>query len=463
MNKRTRRKIIILLLEIQILILLMSYAITKYMFQDIFCNNTIINGVDCSYFTLEEAKNALQQKQNQYYLQIIFKDNEVKNIFGTEIKLTIKNLEQELENIKERQRRSLLFSGKEYKLDNFFDEDKLKKVLSSEDQLKSEYMKKKTKIEYNFNSKSNLFELENKNIYYLDFNQVFKKVSKAISEKNNAVQMRDLYLIPETYSNLNKLNSYIKAKIIYELPDGKKYELSAGTLHKWLVQDKNGKYVKDENVWNQNIENFVTDKLCALADTTGKTRKFKPTEKETEISVKGGNYGYQINKEEEIAKLKEELANQESITRMPCYVKTEISTEDNTLGKSYVEIDLTRQKVWVYVDGKLKVETDCVTGCVKKKHDTPTGIYTLTYKEKDRTLKGDKLKNGEYSYESHVDYWMPFNGNIGLHDASWRKKFGGDIYINSGSHGCINLPLEAAEKIYGIINSDMPIIVYKSE
>ena len=463
MKKRTRRKIIILLLEIQILILLMTYAITKYMFQDIFCNNTIINGVDCSFLTVEEAKNVIQQKQDEYVFKIIFKDNEVENIFGTEIKLTIKNLEQELENIKERQRRSLLFSGKEYELENFFDEDKLKKVLSSKEQLKSEYMEKKTKIEYNFNSKSNLFELENKNIYYLDFNQVFEKVSKAISEKNNAVQMQDLYLIPETYSNLNKLNSYIKAKIIYELPDGKKYELSADTLHNWLVQDKNGKYVKDEEVWNQNIENFVTDKLCALADTTGKTRKFKPTEKETEISVKGGNYGYQINKEEEIAKLKEELANQESITRTPCYAKTEISTEDNTLGKSYVEIDLTRQKVWVYVNGKLKVETDCVTGCVKKKHDTPTGIYTLTYKEKDRILRGDKLPNGKYSYQSHVDYWMPFNGGIGLHDASWRKKFGGDIYINSGSHGCINLPLEAAEKIYGIINKQMPIIVYKSE
>ena len=78
-------------------------------------------------------------------------------------------------------------------------------------------------------------------------------------------------------------------------------------------------------------------------------------------------------------------------------------------------------------------------------------------------LRGDKLPNGRYSYQSHVDYWMPFNGGIGPHDASWRDTFGGDIYINSGSHGCINLPLEAAEKIYGIINNEMPIIVYKSE
>lgn len=72
------------------------------------------------------------------------------------------------------------------------------------------------------------------------------------------------------------------------------------------------------------------------------------------------------------------------------------------------------------------------------------------------------MPDGRYEYESHVDYWMPFNGGIGLHDATWRKTFGGDIYVKNGSHGCINLPYEAAEELYGIINYDMPIIVYKS-
>ena len=56
---------------------------------------------------------------------------------------------------------------------------------------------------------------------------------------------------------------------------------------------------------------------------------------------------------------------------------------------------------------------------------------------------------------------MPFNGGIGLHDATWRSKFGGDIYVTNGSHGCINLPKDKAEKIYDIIDKNMPIIVYK--
>ena len=43
---------------------------------------------------------------------------------------------------------------------------------------------------------------------------------------------------------------------------------------------------------------------------------------------------------------------------------------------------------------------------------------------------------------------MPFNGGIGFHDASWRSKFGGTIYQYSGSHGCINLPVDKAKLLY---------------
>ena len=48
----------------------------------------------------------------------------------------------------------------------------------------------------------------------------------------------------------------------------------------------------------------------------------------------------------------------------------------------------------------------------------------------------------------------------GLHDATWRSKFGSTIYKTSGSHGCVNLPLSAAETIYGIIEAGWPVIVF---
>ncbi len=55
---------------------------------------------------------------------------------------------------------------------------------------------------------------------------------------------------------------------------------------------------------------------------------------------------------------------------------------------------------------------------------------------------------------------MPFNGNIGMHDATWRGSFGGSIYKTNGSHGCINLPRAAAKTIYENIEKGMPVLCY---
>jgi len=49
-----------------------------------------------------------------------------------------------------------------------------------------------------------------------------------------------------------------------------------------------------------------------------------------------------------------------------------------------------------------------------------------------------------------------------MHDASWRSVFGGEIYKNNGSHGCVNMPYEAAKTVYSYIDKTMPIIVYSS-
>lgn len=462
MKQRIRKEIIFLVLEVLVLITIIGYGLKRYKYENVFCQKTVINGVDCSLMTVEEAKEVIQHKEDKYVLEIIFRNNEVEKISGAKIKLTIKNLEQELNNIKERQRRSIFLKGGKYNLDNYsYDSDKLKKLLLSKKQLKKDYMKEKTKAKYYFNVKSKRFEIQD--VYYLNFKKVQKKVSKAIKEEKSSVSMKKLYAFPGKDSTLDELNSYISAIITYQLPNGEEYELSANTLYTWLAQDEDGNYFKDEEAWNQNLEKFVTYVLGTMVNTTEKSRKFTPTGKNFTISLNSGNYGYQIDENAEIEKLKEELSNKEKVTREPCYAKKEVSTKNHGLGKSYIEIDLSRQKVWAYVDGNLKVETDCVTGCVNKGHETPIGIYTLTYKQKDRILRGKRLPNGQYEYQSHVNYWMPFNGGIGLHDASWRDTFGGNIYINNGSHGCINLPLWAAEKIYGIIYSDMPIVVYKSE
>ena len=78
----------------------------------------------------------------------------------------------------------------------------------------------------------------------------------------------------------------------------------------------------------------------------------------------------------------------------------------------------------------------------------------LNYKEKGSNLSGP-------DYEAEVTYWMPFNGNEGIHDASWRYSFGRDIYKRNGTHGCVNVRLYLAKKIFDNIQEGTPIICYE--
>ena len=119
-----------------------------------------------------------------------------------------------------------------------------------------------------------------------------------------------------------------------------------------------------------------------------------------------------------------------------------------------MEVNLTAQHLFFYKDGKRILESDFVSGNVSKKFGTPTGTYPVQYKQNDATLVGE-------DYETPVKYWMPFNKNIGFHDASWRSKFGKDIYLTNGSHGCINMPPANAKKMFQNIQRGVAVVVYK--
>ena len=125
----------------------------------------------------------------------------------------------------------------------------------------------------------------------------------------------------------------------------------------------------------------------------------------------------------------------------------------DSIGKSYVEVCIDEQTVWWYQNGKLKLKTPCVTG-TEGGRDTDKGIYRIFYRQSPAVLTGP-------DYESPVSFWMPFNRcGEGLHDATWRSEFGGEIYKTNGSHGCVNLPFHSAELMYPELYVGYPVIVY---
>ena len=132
------------------------------------------------------------------------------------------------------------------------------------------------------------------------------------------------------------------------------------------------------------------------------------------------------------------------------------ATSQKPYGGSYVEIDLDNQYLWVYKGGSVVVQTPLVSGCAATGAWTPPGVFSIYYKATCTYLVGT-------GYRSYVNYWMPFNGGIGLHDASWRSEFGGTIYMYDGSHGCVNLPPANAGLVYNNVSAGTKVIVYGGE
>lgn len=257
------------------------------------------------------------------------------------------------------------------------------------------------------------------------------------------------------------LNDIVGASITYVLPDKTELKLNSDVMKDWLVRDKKGMLVKDDEAWDEQLWKFM-ELLAYNCNTIGTDREFNSTTR-GQITVTGGDYGYMVNQIAEHDLLVEDLAAGKKETRKPSYYISPYNdeTENDGIGRTYLEVDLEEQHMWCYIDGKLVMESDCVTGDPTTDHETPTGVFGIMFMKKDATLRGIQQKNGKYEYETKVKYWMPFYADCGFHDAWWRTAFGEEIYKGDGSHGCVNLPSEAAEELFSYCDTKMPVVIYK--
>lgn len=237
-------------------------------------------------------------------------------------------------------------------------------------------------------------------------------------------------------------------------PDDMVSFLQTGTDSLPLLNDE-GNFLLDETA----VTRFV-EKLADQYDTYKKDWSFASTRGET-IDVPGVTYGGIIDQEAEVLWLTEylgrliqgeKIAESDKI-HIPAYHQEPYYRGKDSVGSTYIEVDMTEQKLYFYEEGRLTLETDVVTGSVKQRRETPEGVNFVYAKQQNRTLRGP-------GYTTFVKYWMPVNGNIGLHDASWRKEFGGEIYQTDGSHGCVNLPLEKADELYQEVEIGTPVVMF---
>lgn len=170
--------------------------------------------------------------------------------------------------------------------------------------------------------------------------------------------------------------------------------------------------------------------------------------------------GWYLDARETAARLMSAAENGESAVSAAWSNGSERRSGDD-VGGNYVEVDVSRQTAFLFENYEKVLETPCVTGCVADGCDTTQGAFTVQGKASPTTLRGYN-PDGSLKYASDVTYWMPFHDGEGLHDADgWRSEYGGDIYLNDGSHGCVNLPYAAAEKIYSETWIGFPVVVHE--
>ncbi len=291
----------------------------------------------------------------------------------------------------------------------------------------------------------------------LDPQKVYAAITKAVENGTESLDLEKAgcYVAPEVYEDaegLKKLqkevNDLLDVTITYDFKDRKEV-VDADLISQWITFGDDFSYELDKEL----VEKYEKE-LGYKYDTFGLSREFRTSSGKT-ITLKGGDYGWCIHKSKSADALIKTIKAGKDCTIEPVYLYSGKERAANDIGDTYIEVSIAQQRMWCYVDGKLLVDTPVVTGMANvADRATPSGgVWAIDARTTDYYLTGD-------DYRTHVNFWLPFNGNVGIHDATWRDSFGGDIYKTKGSHGCVNTPYENAKKIYEHVTIGTPVVVY---
>lgn len=455
-NINKKKKIIILGTIIGIILVI--YLGGSLYFKDKFHIGFLINNIDVSANTTLEAKDKIENSLKNYELTIEGKDK-IEKINASDIDLNF-NGEEKLNDILKSQNPFSwiinLFDPSAEILNNSitYDKNKLSNKID-----KFVFFKKENVIE----PKNASFKYEDGSFVIIEEEQgskvdkklLIKAIEEGIESGERTINLEEkgVYIKPkygkdseEVLRTKEELNNMLNTNLNYSF-GGKNLTLDKNEINDWFSVDKD----MNIDINKKKVANYAY-KIALQYNTKGKIRSFKTSTGKI-VNVSGGNYGYSVDQAEEVKKIISSIKKGENITREPVFSEKGNIYNGNDIGNSYVEISLGGQHIWFYKNGKLLVDSDIVTGDKSRGWATPAGVYKLTYKQKKAVLTGE-------NYRTPVDFWMPFNGGIGLHDATWRSQFGGNIYVSNGSHGCVNLPYKVAEIIFNNIDGSMPIVCY---
>lgn len=456
-----------------------GYGYTAWHYTDRFYPGTEFFGIPAAEQSVYDVKAAVKAKVDSYSLQLEARNPEADasaaaesafsgdNIIHAEDVAMVYRDNGEIDQVMKRQKSwawpvmmlAQLFGHKDSVLETSFDESLVPDVVSSLACMQKENMIQPEDAKIVLTDDGAKVQPE---VYgtTLDRERTEEAVRKALIDGSTSIDLDelDLYENPKiTGSDLSlttdamAMNKVLGAKVLLRFGDRTEV-INSEVISSFLGKERNTYYLNEEKV-----RDYVTS-LADKYDTCQREREFT-TSIGTKVTLEEGigDYGWLLDQEATYEELLEAIRSQKKTTLEPVYTQEAYCRAADDIGDTYVEISLTNQKMWFYKNGELVVETPVVTGNPYAGHETPSGgVWSVKDRARNQTLSGQ-------GYASPVDYWMPFNGGVGIHDLQSRAWFGGSIYLGSGSHGCVNTPLAAVKLIYDQMEIGVPVIVYKDE
>ena len=464
-KKRRKKKALIVIGSILGVLILVYVGFAIY-FNSHFMFNTRINGTNFSLQSVSQVEKYMEQQVEDYVLTLEESDGDTETISGSDIALEYVPGD-ELAKLAENQNKLLWITSLwdapeiEAKVGVEYDEEALNEQIAGLQCLAEENQAASVDAHPEFQTDKFVVvdEVVGTQIDTEKFNEA---VNAAINGFQSTLDLTEAgcYILPrftaeseEVQTAADTMNSYLGANVTYDFSPYTEV-VDASVISQWVTVDA------DMNVtFSQDAVKAYIQSLADKYNTKGKARTIT-TATGNQATVEGGSYGWQIDQEAEYNALIANIQNAETVTREPSYASRGASHEGNDYGSTYAEVDLTNQMVYFVQNGQVVLSSACVTGNPNNGNGTPQGVYSLAYKELDSVLRGEKRPDGSYEYESPVKYWMPFNGGIGFHDATWQSSFGGSRYLTNGSHGCINLPYDVAGQLYNLISAGTPVVCH---
>lgn len=455
-----------ILLGVIVLIAIGYFSVMQY-YQNGFAVNTWVNGTYCTGKTVEEVNTEL--------------------LFGTEapiITIVGTNGEKEQISLAKADYREEYLSSLQVYIDNqdallwpkylmqenkvelmpvcSWDEEKLKSLVLSMDAVRGEVRDEETvdvRIFYGdngyelYDGMQNVFDAQSfaqlvadnvqQGVYTIDV--ASSGCFYNAKDNDEQAQIRELW---------HQLDDFLALGLVYDM-GAEQIVFDKSITSELVLKDDSGDFIKDAAgnlLWDMDLAEAFIDNLAKDYNTCDTILEFRATGGHI-VEVPYVTYGTEIDVKAEKEYFKNALINRTSEVHIPTYIQEGYTRGLNDIGDTYIEVDMTAQKLYGYKAGTLIVETDIVTGNMKRKWDTPVGVNFVYNKQKNRVLRGQ-------NYATPVDYWMPVKGAIGIHDADWRDEFGGDIYLKNGSHGCINIPVDVMPTIYEEFEIGTPVIMF---